>query len=114
MPITCGKLIAELESSYELVIELTKWVDGGLAKIAMIFADVMEHGVSYFRVIIRHRGKMNSWHIQRSHSPDIRSLQLKRGIRSKEFSRLRSPHGLPPIRVCERGPWCTPYIKKWR
>lgn len=49
MPITCGKLIAELESSYELVIELTKWVDGGLAKIAMILADVMEHGVSYFQ-----------------------------------------------------------------
>ena len=49
MLITCTKLIAESESSYALVIELTKWVDGGLAKIAMILADVMEHGVSYFQ-----------------------------------------------------------------
>lgn len=49
MLITCAKLIAEPESSYALVIELTKWVDGGLAKIAMILADVMENGVSYFQ-----------------------------------------------------------------
>ena len=49
MIITCGKLIAELDSSYALVIELSKWVDGGLAKIAMILADVMEHGHSYFQ-----------------------------------------------------------------
>lgn len=49
MLITCVKLIAEVETSYELVIELTKWVDGGLAKITMILADVMEHGHSYFQ-----------------------------------------------------------------
>lgn len=49
MLITCAKLIAEVCSSYELVIELTKWVDGGLAKIAMVLADVMEHGHSYFQ-----------------------------------------------------------------
>lgn len=49
MPITCTKLISEIESSYDLVIELMKWVDGGLDKIAMILADVMEHGHSYFQ-----------------------------------------------------------------
>lgn len=49
MLITCVKLIAEPDSSYALVIELTKLVDGGLEKIAMILADVMEHGHSYFQ-----------------------------------------------------------------
>lgn len=49
MLITCAKPIAEVESSYELVIELSKWTDGGLAKIAMILADLMEYGHSYFQ-----------------------------------------------------------------
>ena len=49
MLITCGKLIAEIDSSYALVIELSKWVDGGLEKVAMILADVMEHDHSYFQ-----------------------------------------------------------------
>ena len=49
MLITCTKLIAEVGSSYDLVIELSKWTDGGLARIAMILADLMEFGHSYFQ-----------------------------------------------------------------